>query len=191
MRDQAFEILGIRPTEDERVIREAFVRLARIYHPDRFVGQPDDVRLEAERRMKDLTVAYESLQRANRSAKAPEPELTEAEIEERTDKYRRAIAAKHAEEEQSRARWRRWDEIEREARARADVEARIAEMIRHDVEGRPGTAPEARAAAPANPPPIPAPKTRPVKRGSLFEERLAAARGGVTAPLVKPGEQTG
>jgi curved DNA-binding protein CbpA len=30
-----FEILGIPPTSDGRVIRAAYVRLARTYHPDR------------------------------------------------------------------------------------------------------------------------------------------------------------
>jgi len=189
MREEAFEILGIRPTDDERAIREAFVRLARIYHPDRFVGQPDDVRAEAERRMKDATVAYESLQRATRSAKPVEPELTPGEIEERTQKYRIAIAAKHAEEEQSRARWRRWDQIEREARAKAEVEARIAAIVRHDVEGQPE--PEASHSVPAPAAPIPAPKGRPAKHGSLFEERLASARNGTKAPLAPREKRTG
>jgi hypothetical protein len=185
MREQAFEILGIRPTDDERVIREAFVRLARIYHPDRFVGQPDDVRAEAERRMKDATVAYESLQREQRS-KPEAPELTPDELRERTEKYRVAIAAKNAEEQQSRARWRRWDQIEREARARAEVEANIAAMIRKDVDGPVGSEPE--PAAPATPLP---PKTRPVKHGSLFEERLAAARTSSDAPLAPRTKRTG
>jgi len=190
MREQAFEILGIRPTDDGRAIRAAFVRLARIYHPDRFVGQPDDVRAEAERRMKDATFAYESLRDMGRSERV-DPPLDEAELEERAEKYRVAIAAKHAEEERSRARWRRWDQIEREARERADVEARIAAMIRDDIEGQPSPGPKPRAAAPIAPPPIPVPKARPAKRGSLFEERLAAARTSSSAPLIGPEQKTG
>ena len=61
MQSQAFQTLGIEPTIDGRAIRDAFVRIARIYHPDRFAGQPDDVRIEAERRMKEASAAYELL----------------------------------------------------------------------------------------------------------------------------------
>jgi len=57
--NQAFEVLGIPPTEDGRAVRAAFRRLAKIYHPDRFVEMPSDVRDEAERRMKEATTAYE------------------------------------------------------------------------------------------------------------------------------------
>ena len=65
MQSQAFQTLGIEPTIDGRAIRDAFVRIARIYHPDRFAGQPDDVRLEAERRMKEASAAYELLKVSN------------------------------------------------------------------------------------------------------------------------------
>ena len=72
--NKAFHVLGIEPTGDGRAIRAAFLRLARIYHPDRFAGQPDDVRVEAERRMKEATVAYEAL-RGTRQKSAAAPAL--------------------------------------------------------------------------------------------------------------------
>ena len=70
MQSQAFETLGIEPTIDGRAIRAAFVRLARIYHPDRFAGQPPDVRSEAERRMKEAAAAYELLRATNKGGLA-------------------------------------------------------------------------------------------------------------------------
>jgi hypothetical protein len=177
MHDQAFHILGIPPTEDGRAIRAAFVRLARIYHPDRFVGQPSDVREEAERRMKEATTAYETLRDATRGTRVAGIEsITEAELQARAQRFRDVMEARRQEEERNRARWRRWDEIEREARERQAVDARIEAMIRDGVEPQPWPQRSADDK----------PEQEPSKRnGSLLAERLDSARRGETAPLAR------
>ena len=97
MQSQAFETLGIEPTIDGRVIRAAFVRLARIYHPDRLVGQPEDVRLEAERRMKEASAAYEFLRTASRAIHEGKSILNDKDIQARAKKYREAMEARYGE----------------------------------------------------------------------------------------------
>jgi curved DNA-binding protein CbpA len=129
MQQRAFEILGIEPTTDGRVIRSAFVRLARIYHPDRFVGQPADVRAEAERRMKEVVTAYESLRAAKKSAAArvqPPSNKRKKDPWEEVRRAREAVMARRLEQERSRARWMLWEELERQARERATYEAQQA-----------------------------------------------------------------
>lgn len=128
MFDTAFRVLGIEPTTDGRVIRSAYVRLARIYHPDRFVGMPDDVRLEAERRMKEAAAAYESLRAAKRTAAAtmpPQAKRSHKDPWEETRRVREAVAARKLEQERSRLRWLLWEELERQARDRAAYEASL------------------------------------------------------------------
>ena len=119
MSNQAFRIRGIAPTKDGRAIRDAFLRLARIYHPDRFVDMPDDVREEAERRMKEATVAYESLRSTKRDERSSDDEIDEAEVHKRAVKYREMAETKREREEKDRVRWERRDRTqEGEARSR-------------------------------------------------------------------------
>ncbi len=129
MFDDAFKVLGIEPTTDGRVIRNAFVRLARIYHPDRFVGLSADVRAEAERRMKEAVAAYEELRAAKRP---PTPRVPPPANKRKKDPWaevrraREAVMARRLEQERSRARWLLWEELERQARERAAYEAQQA-----------------------------------------------------------------
>ncbi|MFN2607470.1 MAG: J domain-containing protein [Acidimicrobiales bacterium] len=53
-----YEILGVSPKASPKEITEAYRTLAQIFHPDRFVDSPTQVKAEAERRMKNLTQAY-------------------------------------------------------------------------------------------------------------------------------------
>ncbi|MGI9033235.1 MAG: J domain-containing protein [Acidimicrobiales bacterium] len=53
-----YEILGVSPRASPKEITEAYRTLAQIFHPDRFVDSPKNVKAEAERRMKNLTQAY-------------------------------------------------------------------------------------------------------------------------------------
>jgi curved DNA-binding protein CbpA len=176
--NKAFQVLGIEPTGDGRAIRAAFLRLARIYHPDRFAGQPDDVRVEAERRMKEATVAYEALRGARQKSAAARVSFDDKDLQERARAFRKIIEAKEAEEKHNRARWQRWQELEFAARARVEVEAEIAAAIamgngvlfrapsvHHDDE-KPS---DPKREAPA----------------SAFSQRLDAARRGVTSPIAR------
>jgi len=65
-----FAILQIAPSASSEEIRQAYVDLVRVWHPDRFVSDP---RLQkvAEERMKEITEAYEAL-----SSVPPPPEAT-------------------------------------------------------------------------------------------------------------------
>lgn len=136
--DRAFAVLGIEPTNDHQVIRKAFVRLARIYHPDRFAGQPEDVRVEAERRMKQALAAYDVLRSARRSASkaattARTPKTRGHDPWEEARRAREAILVRQAEVERSRARWLLWEELERQARQRADAEAQFVATFVDDL----------------------------------------------------------
>jgi hypothetical protein len=164
MYERAFKILGIEPTTDGRVIRSAFVRLARIYHPDRFSGMPNDVRAEAERRMKEATEAYEQLRGARTAIAAAAQGVTRRTKNGKDpwDEVRRAreeVAARRAEQERSKARWLLWEELERQARQRAEEEAHLAIVLDEDI-----------------PPPDRPPEDSPVCARSSFARRLDEAR---------------
>jgi len=179
MSNQAFQILGIAPTDDGRAIRAAFLRLARIYHPDRFVDMPEDVRDEAERRMKEATVAYESLRAANNGAKPKlEDEIDEQEIHKRAQHYREVAAKKREKDERDRERWRRWERVEEIARQKAKLEADMAARVVSEVDGPLNGEAEKYQADPA---PI---KSSSAPARDRLSERLDAARRGETSPLV-------
>ena len=166
MFEDAFKTLGIEPTTKSRAIRDAYVRLVRIYHPDRFVGMPDDVRAEAERRMKELSAAYESLRAAKRKAAAKAPP-TPASRRRKKDPWedikriREEAAQRRLQQEESRRRWLLWEELERQARERAEYEAGLV-ALGDD--------------APIMVPDAPKPAGDPEPE-SLLSRRLKAARG--------------
>lgn len=58
-----FEVLGVKAGALPQEVEQAFARLAQIYHPDRYGTASDDVRREAETRMKRLTEARDFLKR--------------------------------------------------------------------------------------------------------------------------------
>lgn len=135
--DSAFKILGIDPTNDGRLIRSAYVRLARIYHPDRFLGMPDDVRIEAERRMKETTAAYEALRAMKRTSDRLAASDTDGpvfrnDMWEKAKRARDTVEEMRREQERSRTRWMLWEELERQARDRAEWEARMAAQLAND-----------------------------------------------------------
>jgi curved DNA-binding protein CbpA len=181
--NQAFRILGIAPTEDGRAIRSAFLRLAKIYHPDRFVDMPDDVREEAERRMKEATIAYEALRGSkNEPAPQPEDEIDEQEIKKRAAKYREVAARQREKEKLDREKWRRWERVEEIARKRAKLESDLAARVAEEADGVPVNTNGSAAKESKEPRPVKGPK--PPTRDTL-SERLNAARRGETAPLAK------
>jgi curved DNA-binding protein CbpA len=173
MHERAFEILGIEPTTDGRAIRNAFVRLARIYHPDRFNGMSADVRTEAERRMKEAVAAYEQLRAARKAASAPRvPPPKGKRVKDAWEDVRRAreaVATRRIEQERSRARWTLWEELEKQARERAAFEAEQVSMWMAD-DGGPIRLPEPEEIVDQVP--------------SELVRRLAQARDGRTDTLI-------
>ena len=175
MQSQAFATLGIEPTIDGRAIRAAFVRIARIYHPDRFADQPDDVRLEAERRMKEASAAYELLRASNKALSQGQSVLNDKDLQERARAYRVAMEERQRDEEKNRARWARWDALEKAHRDRAEQESALALAAMHEVQGvSPGEPRPARPSTPhvkAEPPQLTA-RTP----SSALKNRIEAAR---------------
>jgi len=179
MSNQAFQVLGIAPTHDGRAIRAAFLRIARIYHPDRFVGVPDDVRQEAERRMKEATAAYELLQATVKVSKKRKQAIDEKELAIRAKRLREQIEARSLRDERDRARWLRWEAAEERAREAAELEAEMAARIGSDAEDAHGHATRVFEPAEQHPIEYGRGKTR-----DPLAERLDAARRGVENPLV-------
>ena len=176
MQSQAFQTLGIEPTIDGRAIRDAFVRIARIYHPDRFAGQPDDVRLEAERRMKEASAAYELLKVSNSAITSGQSVFNDKDLQERARAYRKAMEERQREEDKNRARWARWEAIEKQARAKAEQESALALAAMIDVTG---VQPQPlRAAKPASAPYVKAdpPQLTATTPSSALKMRIDAAR---------------
>jgi predicted Zn-dependent protease with MMP-like domain len=56
-----YAALGVRPTASDDEIRHAFHRLAKLWHPDRYMTAPPALRERAERRMRLLIAAHEAL----------------------------------------------------------------------------------------------------------------------------------
>ena len=176
MQSQAFATLGIEPTVDGRAIRAAFVRIARIYHPDRYADQPHDVRSEAERRMKEASAAYELLKASNEVITGGKSVFNDKDLQERARAYRKAMEERQREDDKNRARWARWDAIEKAAREKALQESALAHAAMMEVQGvSPG---EARPAKPAGPPRVPAQPKQLTARtpSSALKSRIDAAR---------------
>jgi len=56
-----YDVLGIEPTNAIDEVRRAYRAQAQINHPDRYMDAPMDVRTAAERRMKQVNAAYDTL----------------------------------------------------------------------------------------------------------------------------------
>ena len=114
-----YEVLGVSPKASPKEISEAYKTLAQIFHPDRFVDSPENVRREAERRMKNLTQAYALARKGVRSTK----------IDMNVDTGESAWEAAARERVARAARGVPWQEGVRQ-RARAEAEAKEARRQR-------------------------------------------------------------
>ncbi|HEV7126749.1 MAG TPA: metallopeptidase family protein [Ktedonobacterales bacterium] len=56
-----YAVLGLRPDASATEIRQSYHRLAKLWHPDRFMAAPPPLRTRAERRMRALVDAYRVL----------------------------------------------------------------------------------------------------------------------------------
>ncbi len=56
-----YKVLGVNPTDSDDAIKEAYRKLARKYHPDKYAD--GDLKELAEEKMKDVNAAYEEIQR--------------------------------------------------------------------------------------------------------------------------------
>jgi predicted Zn-dependent protease with MMP-like domain len=56
-----YAVLGVAPTASDDEIRQAFRRLAKLWHPDHYVNAPERLRERSERRMRSVLRAYDAL----------------------------------------------------------------------------------------------------------------------------------
>ncbi len=56
-----YKVLGVSPTDSDDAIKEAYRKLARKYHPDKYVD--GDLKELAEEKMKEVNAAYEEIQK--------------------------------------------------------------------------------------------------------------------------------
>jgi hypothetical protein len=54
------EVLDLRPGATLEEVHAAYIRLAKLVHPDRFTQDPDELQAEAARRMTELNLAYKA-----------------------------------------------------------------------------------------------------------------------------------
>jgi curved DNA-binding protein CbpA len=186
MRERAFKILGVEAGASQDDIRQAFLRLAHIYHPDRFAGMGDEVREEAERRMKDATAAYRLLRTPQTPVDSgPPPPSSRGSNDPWEDArlWREAIAARQHEDAQDAERWKRWDQLERQARERAEWEAQLAARLAQDLGPtvRPNGSVHENAPS-AGEPADDEPVSKAPRPKSLLQQRLDQARGDAATP---------
>lgn len=60
-----YQALGVEPTATKAELVAAYRVMAQIFHPDRYAEAPEAVRVEAERRMKELNKAYDFARKAS------------------------------------------------------------------------------------------------------------------------------
>lgn len=56
-----YKVLGVKPTDSDDAIKEAYRKLARKYHPDKYAD--GDLKELAEEKMKEVNAAYEEIQK--------------------------------------------------------------------------------------------------------------------------------
>ncbi len=56
-----YKVLGVNPTDSDDVIKDAYRKLARKYHPDKY--SDGDLKELAEEKMKEVNAAYEEIQK--------------------------------------------------------------------------------------------------------------------------------
>lgn len=56
-----YKVLGVKPTDTDDTIKEAYRKLARKYHPDKYAD--GDLKELAEEKMKEVNAAYEEIQK--------------------------------------------------------------------------------------------------------------------------------
>jgi DnaJ like chaperone protein len=64
--EQAYKVLGVKPTASDAEVKKAYRRLMSQHHPDKLMarGLPESMRGEAEERTQEIRAAYDSLRRA-------------------------------------------------------------------------------------------------------------------------------
>jgi hypothetical protein len=124
-----WEVLGVSPKATRAEITQAYRTLAYIFHPDRFVDAPENVRVEAQRRMAQVNKAYDLAKRGKASSGEVAFTVT---VDETAHRARMAAArAQPTWQQQVRERARA------EARAKQMREERERAMVNGQARARP------------------------------------------------------
>jgi hypothetical protein len=75
--DKSYGVLGVKPGVSVRDLKTAHRDLAKVWHPDRFVHDPD-LREKAQEKLKEINAAYELLTSGKLPRRTPEPPPTYA-----------------------------------------------------------------------------------------------------------------
>ena len=65
-RDDPYRVLGLAEDASDAEIERAWRRLVSQYHPDRMAGAADELRHQAEQRMREINRAYDRIQALRR-----------------------------------------------------------------------------------------------------------------------------
>ena len=65
-RDDPWRVLGLTEDASDAEVERAWRRLASQYHPDRMAGAADELRRQAEERMREINRAYDRIQALRR-----------------------------------------------------------------------------------------------------------------------------
>ncbi|MEO0380734.1 MAG: J domain-containing protein [Pseudomonadota bacterium] len=145
---KAFECLGVSPDADAKIIRAAWKKLVRAYHPDLYKNN----QAEGNRRLAELNAAFdlisswstEEANAANQAARA-----RQAERMHRTAAQQRAAAERAAAERKKQAEADA--RVLKQQRQAAAARKRAAELDREDALRRARKASERRCASPSSP----------------------------------------
>lgn len=69
---RAYDVLELEPGAGAGEVREAYLDLVKVWHPDRHQAEPERLRKRAEQKLKDITAAYERLRAAVEAPDAAE-----------------------------------------------------------------------------------------------------------------------
>ncbi len=70
---QAYLVLDLSPEATSEEIRNSYLDLVKVWHPDRFLNEPERLQTLAERKLKEITAAYEILRRKVDGKPNPDP----------------------------------------------------------------------------------------------------------------------
>jgi tetratricopeptide (TPR) repeat protein len=106
-----FEKLGIKPNASEPAIHQAYARLAKETHPDRFALATDAVKTLADEAFREVSRAYGLLSDPHRlAAYRAEPDRDEKETQELAEGYRALEAEREFQKGETYLRARKWAE---------------------------------------------------------------------------------
>lgn len=76
-RSECYRILGLQPGASNDELKAAYRRLAKTWHPDKFTGRKREQQRATER-MKEINIAYETLQSGNSQTESSDEPRTQS-----------------------------------------------------------------------------------------------------------------